>query len=103
MEEVSKYILLLQNLVIYVLMGHMTFYACKGIVHAHSGGFRRIMGGILALAVSVIFGMSSITLTLLSERLPTIGEFLFVEVFIFLQLYVWYALNPRDLNETLEK
>lgn len=73
------------------------------MIAAKTPAYRRVMAGIAALSISVIFGMSSVTLTLLTERLPTLGEFLFVEAFIFLQLFVWYALNPRDLNETLEK
>lgn len=98
--EVSKYILLAQNLVIYCLMGQMALGAWRKMRSAKTNVFRRLMRGILALSIGIILGTSSITVTLLgSGRLPNFGELVFTELFMFVFIYVWSVLNPRTLDE----
>lgn len=97
----SKYVLLAQNFVLYILMIQMGYSSYTKMRHAVTPVFKRLMRGLFALSLLVIAGVSSANASLLLHKsLPTTTELLLFQIFIFLLLYVWSVLNPRSLSES---
>jgi hypothetical protein len=66
--------------------------------------FKRLMHGLFVLSITMIIGISVANVALLVEPgLPTLPELLVYQLFVFGVLYVWTVLNPRTLDEGLEK
>lgn len=101
---VSKIILIVQNLVLYYLMLQWAWCASTKAHRAVTVEFKRLMHGLFALSITLICGITVANVALLVEPgLPTIPELLVFQLFVFGLLYVWNVLNPRTLDEGLEK